>query len=606
MGIIGIIVVIAGLILVIGIPILNAFCEIFQLDHIMDYIENNIDAVILIIFIAVILGIIIHKLFTFYNKSKEAKYREKFEEWNNRLNSIIESIETKLYYPPSQNFQNEFQQFDDLCSKYDDQWGFNSDTCADRICSILISNLRRYIQCKDGINIAFNSLNALQACYQYYLDPQYKQEVGLAVEKMSDLVSEIDKMLFFIEPITYGEYTLPFRDSLNEEDEFSRLLNELQNANNKIIKTLDSDNYLDIFKCISAIDVMFTYNACKTMWYYARKRPFDVAKFNNARQLFMVYTRFITKIANDSDGENIEFGPVESVLAAIFAQNQIGGEKAIDKKYLDKWVDWNVGIAYSASGAEGQRAIENCFLLCSGLAWMELYNLEKETLRKLFTQEIQLPNELQERLTFLESGGNSKIKIYKSTSGADFLYDSSSQNWNDKDLDMFFRQLSLKQDKLGYSLVIEDWKKTIPLVPGTQVSQERLSNELAKLVDDFDGEVTSKVVNAKAVNLLNEVYPNATVFTFTSERSRCVSILFSCEKFGRNLNITIMTLFTPDSSLTSDKLYPYAAAIKGNVYISSFKESILQVVDEVIHIKEKMYDDDSASTSQQRKVFDGE
>lgn len=603
MEILGTIIVIAGIILVIVVP---AICGIFRLDYVMDYVVDHFLAIFFIIVFALILCFIIYMIVIIHKGSKVAKYDEKFEEWNNKLNSIIESIENKLYCPAPQNFQNEFQQFDDLCSEYDDQWGFNSETSADRICSILISNLREYIQCKNGINIAFNSLIALQACYQYYLDPQYKQEVKSAVEKMSDLVSEIDKILFFIEPITYGEYTLPFSDSLSNEDEFSRLLNELQNANNRIIKTLDSDNYLDIFKCISSIDAMFTYKACKTMWYYARKRPFDVAKFNDARQLFMVYTRFITKIANDSDGENIEFGPVESVLAAIFAQNQIGGEKAIDKKYLDKWVDWNVGIAYSASGAEGQRAIENCFLLCSGLAWMELYNLEKETLRKLFTQEIQLPNELQERLTFLESGGNSKIKIYKSTSGADFLYDSSSQNWNDKDLDMFFRQLSLKQDKLGYSLVIEDWKKTIPLVPGTQVSQERLSNELAKLVDDFDGEVTSKVVNAKAVNLLNEVYPNATVFTFTSERSRCVSILFSCEKFGRNLNITIMTLFTPDSSLTSDKLYPYAAAIKGNIYISSFKESILQVVDEVIHIKEKMYDDDSASTSQQRKVFDGE
>ena len=545
--------------------------------------------------------IIVSPLLNVWNKKEE----EKALEWRDNLTIVMDSIKDKIYYTAPQDFQNEFNQFFNLLSHdysyYSRNISFQAEYYENHIPTALHSTLVENLQSKTGINIALNCLIALQVYYQYENNTQCDTQIDMAIEKINRLNKEVNKMLFCLKFNSYGDCELLLDETVNFEEE----LEYLQEVNVEILGKLHSENYSDSYQGIASINANFIDRACGAMWHYARKRPFDVVKFNDARQLFMVYTRFITKIDNDADGDDIEFGPVESVLAAVFAQNQIGGEGAIDKKYLNNWVDWNISRSYSG-GPEGQCAVENCFLLCSGLAWMELYNLEKETLRKLFTQEIQLPNELQKRLTDLESGGYAKIKIYNSAPSADFLYDSSSQNWNDKDLDMFFRQLSLKQDKLGYSLVIEDWKKTIPLVPGTQVSQERLSNELAKLVDDFDGEVTSKVVNAKAVNLLNEVYPNATVFTFTSERSRCVSILFSCEKFGRNLNITIMTLFTPDSSLTSDKLYPYAAAIKGNMYISSFKESILQVVDEVIHIKEKMYDDDSASTSQQRKVFDGE
>jgi len=553
-------------------------------------------ACVLIIGLFLLYNYIIEPLLEAWDK----KDFEKFQQWDNTLNATIDSIENKTFYPDPQDFQMEFERFFDLVN-HDSISSRGSGTGSSyegKLARVLHDSLVNNIQCINGNNIVFNSFIALQTYYKYKNNSQYVTQLALAMDNMKRLIEESSKILFCLQFNSYGDCDLVLHDSVDVEKEHDWLLN----YHNDITQKLRGD-YFELFQCITSIDVTFIDRACEVMWHYARKRPFDVAKFNDSKQLFMAFTRFITKIANDGDGEDIEFGPVESVLAAVFAQNQIGGERAIDRKYLDNWVDWNISRAYSG-GPEGQHAVENCFLLCSGLAWMELYNLEKETLRKLFTQELQLPNELQERLTFLESGGNAKIKIYKSAPSADFLYDSFSQNWNDKDLDMFFRQLLLKQEKLGYSLVIEDWKKTIPLVPGTQINQERLSNELAKLVDDFDGEVTSKIVNAKAVNLLNEVYLNATIFTFTSERSRCVSVLFSSEKFGRNLNITIMTLFTPDSSLTNDKLYPYAVAIKGNMYISSFKESILQVVDEVIHIKEKMYDDDSTSTSQQRKVFD--
>ena len=117
------------------------------------------------------------------------------------------------------------------------------------------------------------------------------------------------------------------------------------------------------------------------------------------------------------------------------------------------------------------------------------------------------------------------------------------------------------------------------------------------MVDDFDGEVTCEHTEAKAIDLANLEYHNATLFRFTSERNRCVSILFHSEKFGRNLNITILTLFSPENGLTLEEMEKYALAIKNNVYVNSFRESILQTVDDAIKIETTIYDGGSTPNS---------
>ena len=104
------------------------------------------------------------------------------------------------------------------------------------------------------------------------------------------------------------------------------------------------------------------------------------------------------------------------------------------------------------------------------------------------------------------------------------------------------------------------------------------------------------------MNLGNAVFPDATLFTFNSLRNRCVDILFYCEKFGRNLNITIYTLFTPDAQLDFEDMEQNCLAIKENMYVESFRESILQVVDETIKVKQTVYEDDDAP--RKKMVFD--
>ena len=110
------------------------------------------------------------------------------------------------------------------------------------------------------------------------------------------------------------------------------------------------------------------------------------------------------------------------------------------------------------------------------------------------------------------------------------------------------------------------------------------------MVEDFDNEVDCEQVAARSVDLENITYPKAILFRFHTNRNRCVTVLFDCEKFGRNLNLTILTLFTPDEDLTYEEIEKYAVAIRSNMYVVSFRESILQEIDEILKNKADIYD----------------
>ena len=163
---------------------------------------------------------------------------------------------------------------------------------------------------------------------------------------------------------------------------------------------------------------------------------------------------------------------------------------------------------------------------------------------------------------------------------------------------MFFRKLEMTHKPLEYSLMMSKWTKTLPLSSGQEVSQEQMEEAFSDLVKDFGGEITLSRESAKALNLANVEYEAPFIFRFKSERNRCVTMLFSSEKFGRNLNISILTMFTPEKGLDNEQMKKYALAIKENIYVESFRESICQVVDQLIKEKVTIYDEEVP-----RKIF---
>ncbi|MCI6997028.1 MAG: DUF4670 domain-containing protein [Eubacterium sp.] len=413
------------------------------------------------------------------------------------------------------------------------------------------------------------------------------------------LNEEAKRITHYLTFETYGKCYLPlddFMEMAHMEKNAISLENKLSIAKNYVMyfsvnKSILQDNILPEF------DRFYIKESVMLMWYYAKKKPFDAGKFKMAKRCFDEFTNIIIveKKKNEKD-KYIEIGSVEEILARIYAKNQIGGMGTAcqEKDYIDLWLKKKVEWC----------AYEECYMLASGLAWMELYDLEQDVLRNLVKAGVRLPEDIQDRLSFLESGGINSVKIYEIGKSDCFVFDNSALEWGTKEYDAFFRKLIMKKMYPNYSLALDKWTKTLPLISGQKVDFERIYDELKNLTEDFDGEIVFQIVDAKAIDLENIKYEKAIAFRFTSERNRCVSVLFSCEKYGRNLNLTILTMFTPDMTIAIESLEKYCLAIKNNSYVESFRESILQTIDEALKIRESMYEDEEHPVK--KRIFDAE
>lgn len=350
----------------------------------------------------------------------------------------------------------------------------------------------------------------------------------------------------------------------------------------------------DLREGVVALDSKFFLTAAQLMWYYADTVPFNVERFNYAHS---AYNAFIACPGySEASRQSMSFGNVEEVLARLYTKNKVGGASTAkqEEPYVLAWVENKLA----------RQDYESCFLLVSGLAWIGLYDLEQKILRKLVAQNVQLTAELQERLGMLESGRTRNVRLFDVVPSEDFAFDSSSVDWKADEFSVFFRKLAMKKTALTYSLALGKWTKTMPLKHGQQVAESEIRAEFQKMVSDFDGEVTYGNTNAYAVDLGNVRYEGAHLFSFVSERSRCMSVLFSCEKYGRNLNVTIYTLFTPEPGMDISEMERYAAAAKSNIYMESFRESILQSLDEVLKVEASIYGDEPEEVVPSRRIVE--
>ena len=428
-----------------------------------------------------------------------------------------------------------------------------------------------------------------------------------AVNTLEDLLNKAENKVHYIKFIQYGDCILEIgnpRYGINIENRIEELFNKIK----IIITDLEGDLGEYYEKINPELSNIIDY-AAELMWCVASRKPFDQNMFNKAASFFDAYTArckidnscttwkyeqlIYAQAKNDNQNEspkcllNIH---VEHWLALIYAKNSVGGVNTVSKEKarITDWINEIIEIGCTEEG----------FLLASGLAWMGLYDLERAVLRQLFDKKVKFEIEYQDRLSFLESGGNTNIKIFDVRDMEGFLFDSSVEAWNKDAYDMFFRKLEMTHKPLEYSLMMSKWTKTLPLASGQEISQEKMEEAFSDLVKDFGGEITLSREPAKALNLANVEYESPFIFRFKSERNRCVTMLFSSEKFGRNLNISILTMFTPEKELDNEQMKKYALAIKENIYVESFRESICQVVDQLIKEKVTIYDEEVP-----RKIF---
>lgn len=351
----------------------------------------------------------------------------------------------------------------------------------------------------------------------------------------------------------------------------------------RCLKRLDSKALAqDYINGISALSAEFFTMLAKLMWHYADATPFNVERFDQVRDTYNAFTAHVGYVA--SARENVCFGNAEEVLARIYAKNKMGSASTVaqEEPYFFAWLEDRIE----------QGDFESCYRLVSGLAWLGLFDLELRALRIFVDKKVQMTEELQNRLGVLESGRTLSVRVFDVESTSDFAFDSSSTEWSTKDFSFFFRSIAVKKTELAYSLALTKWTKALPLQRGLKVSSDEIFEAFEDLTLDYDGEVSCERVAATAVDHTGLKYEDAILFRFSSERSRCVSILFTCEKFGRNLNVTIYTLFTPESGLPLSDLESYAMAAKTNMYMDTFRESILQSLDDVLKVEKSIYGDD--------------
>lgn len=388
-----------------------------------------------------------------------------------------------------------------------------------------------------------------------------------AIEAVNDINCESAKIYTHLWENEYGSFDIDLYSCLEEEEvpKPEMLKRVIEKCKNNVF--LNNTGY---FEGIAEYMSSARLNAASALlWHYADKTPFEKENFYNA----------VNEVNMIRCGGN-DYNAFECVLAEIYIKNKLGGEDLV-RQNIDEIM----------SNAEIRNPIF-ARKLCSFLAYLGAYNVEYEVLKRVVDAKIELTQEMQDRLSFLANGGtSSKLKIYNVQNTDKFLFDSSTDGWSAEDFEALLSKFRMDRKTLNYSLLINSWKKTLPLVKGKKFSTEALHNEFINLMDDFDGEITYERTAVSAVNMDNINYDDCALFRFCTNRNKGLSMLFNCEKFGRNLNITISTLFTPSDDIANDEMIGCIKSILSSTYVDSFRESILQTVDESMKEKEDIYEE---------------
>ena len=568
--------------------------------------------------VSVFIGVMIGEGIGIYykNEKKEQIKREKekvqaearnketvfdYDSWRNKLDYYYSTISREIYCNCNReslsNFYNHIWELEK--EKYEQTFLKVWTKHVDQLRNIIKVNID-----KPGhycLSMMLRTMICLRSAYKE--DSRFDSAVNI----LEELLNKAQNKVHYVKFIQYGDCILEInnpRYGINIENRIEELFDKIE----IIITNLEGDLGEYYEKINPELSNIIDY-AAELMWCVASRKPFDQNMFNAAASIFDAYTarckidnscttwKYEQKIYAQSKNDNQNESPkcllninVEHLLALIYAKNSVGGVNTVSKEKarITDWINEIIEIGCTEEG----------FLLASGLAWMGLYDLERAVLRQLFDKKVKFEIEYQDRLSFLESGGNTNIKIFDVRDMEGFLFDSSVEAWNKDAYDMFFRKLEMTHKPLEYSLMMSKWTKTLPLASGQEISQEKMEEAFSDLVKDFGGEITLSREPAKALNLANVEYEFPFIFRFKSERNRCVTMLFSSEKFGRNLNISILTMFTPEKELDNEQMKKYALAIKENIYVESFRESICQVVDQLIKEKVTIYDEEVP-----RKIF---
>lgn len=411
---------------------------------------------------------------------------------------------------------------------------------------------------KDSVfkGIEFDLLDCIYLLYLLKLitnDEKYQT----VINTIDDFKKDNTMLFSMLEEIEYGEFNTDADNWIPENMTIDTVSTKIKEAFEHI-----SDNNTGYFEGITTyLNRSLLIMTSIQLWHYTSLTPFNQWQFDNAVNLRNHFTA--------SKDNNFE-----CILAELYVKNQLGGSALVLQNLDEIMAQADIRNPIYARG------------ICSFLAYMECYDIELEVLKKAVANKIQLTEEMQKRLSFLLEGGKAvSIKVYNVEDTSDFCFDTHSIEWKSAEYEIFFRKLKSSNKRLNYALVTKSWHKPYPIQRGMKFSMDSLEKEFNRLVSDFEGEVILEKNRAYALNVNNMMYSKAYLFKFISERNRGLAVLFQCEKFGRNLQLNILTTFMPDDNMNNDDMLQYALALQNSSYVKSFLESILQAIDSSLTIK---------------------
>lgn len=331
------------------------------------------------------------------------------------------------------------------------------------------------------------------------------------------------------------------------------------------------------------------------IWHYAVTRPHDAVRLAKAQAIYNHFTAFnVTGKYNDVT----TIVGLDSLLAELYVAKDMG--EGVLKQKEEKFNTW---LEYYIT----QKDSVACEHLASGLMWLKAYSIESDTLRRIASSGVAMRVELQDRLRFLESGGDKGHVLHRTETLIGMLqFDYSSLNWKTEDYAAFFKTIVYENEILKYSLTIREWARTLTMPSNAgRLSIIDLFTRIESMIEnEYDGTVTC--FQQQCSILVDDSQEEVDGILLSPVKGEMgfdhISLLLNTIKIGRNLNIRIYTLFMPTAD-TVEKQEQQALSLKKNInpnvgaFEDGLRESVLRTLEEYINSTQNPIDNPSSKTS---------
>ncbi len=368
-----------------------------------------------------------------------------------------------------------------------------------------------------------------------------KNEYRENIEKINNLINYINQnQSAMIEVEPYGKMKESFKNNIEKYED----------TKEEIYKDLVKKESL-LFDCAidhtSILTQEFFEKIEVSLYFTSHEKPYNADKFKIIQRLYDFFKNSYINVNNYGSVQTVILKAPDSIYTEMYTY------KAMGQTILNNNQKLPINQVENRIRCNFNKEVSIC--IAAGLMNLGLFEIEKQILTYYVSCGINVNETIQKRIKYLETDTrNGKEGIVHEVDETGFAYDFASSNWSDDDMMAFFRNLAYQEKKLNYSLVIEDWKKTLPMTFKVKISDEVICEEILKMLEaEYDNEITCKVTKTIALSESSFEEQKAIVFNSNSEEyNKEITFLLSCIKIGKSLSIRIFTLYTPNPETSTE------------------------------------------------------